>query len=408
MVLLCPAKIEGIYCGRDGEDEEPSDEPVRGCAGIERVVRHGCRGVTCGFPKMVIHVMSLAQHLAELTAANAKGLLTDDEFRILRQSAFDEYPQSQTSPPIPANPPLRRKKSIVSSVTTLFRRATTHTKPPPPDAPTNSPSPTDPSKLGVIPRLHRKASSLFAPDAPSLPPPKNHVPSPKPHDIYPLTSDIFDDRNLRTTSDIRVAISTTETEARRLLDAFNCLESSTSFRVQQQPMRRPSRVNLILAGTEWHDHSPPSPALSGSLTSPVSLLSDGVSLHSRSSSHKSITIRSRSKSLSSLKGTEPCTTVRIPTRPSITRKLSASSITSQTPSHTSRHTTARSLSISKGTSHLALGVLPEGEIAEDDQYAKISEVQWRREDVMARYDARLAYLRARLKSAELHEKLLRS
>jgi ABC-type Fe3+-hydroxamate transport system substrate-binding protein len=37
----------------------------------------------------------------------------------------------------------------------------------------------------------------------------------------------------------------------------------------------------------------------------------------------------------------------------------------------------------------------------------VFEVQQRRKEVMARYEARLEYLRARLKGAELHEKLLR-
>jgi hypothetical protein len=40
-------------------------------------------------------------------------------------------------------------------------------------------------------------------------------------------------------------------------------------------------------------------------------------------------------------------------------------------------------------------------------HVEVLEVQQRRKDVMARCEARLEYLQARLKSAELHEKLLR-
>lgn len=39
-------------------------------------------------------------------------------------------------------------------------------------------------------------------------------------------------------------------------------------------------------------------------------------------------------------------------------------------------------------------------------HVEVLEVQQRRKDVMTRCEARLEYLQARLKSAELHEKLL--
>jgi len=42
-----------------------------------------------------------------------------------------------------------------------------------------------------------------------------------------------------------------------------------------------------------------------------------------------------------------------------------------------------------------------------NSHPEVSEIQRRRDEVMARYAARLEYLQAKLKSAELHEKLLR-
>lgn len=48
---------------------------------------------------------------------------------------------------------------------------------------------------------------------------------------------------------------------------------------------------------------------------------------------------------------------------------------------------------------------------DDDAYvaleSEMSEIRRKRSEVTARYDARLEYLRARLKGAEMHEKLLR-
>lgn len=47
----------------------------------------------------------------------------------------------------------------------------------------------------------------------------------------------------------------------------------------------------------------------------------------------------------------------------------------------------------------------DGETGDAD--AEIADIRRRRMEVIGRYQARLEYLRARLKSAELHEKLLK-
>jgi hypothetical protein len=70
-----------------------------------------------------------------------------------------------------------------------------------------------------------------------------------------------------------------------------------------------------------------------------------------------------------------------------------------------------SLSLTKSIGQLPMRVVPEcGEdrdtvMVEDGD--EMGEIRRRREEVMMRYDARLEYLRARLKGAQLHEKLLR-
>jgi hypothetical protein len=44
---------------------------------------------------------------------------------------------------------------------------------------------------------------------------------------------------------------------------------------------------------------------------------------------------------------------------------------------------------------------------EDDHETEMEDIRRRREEVSLRYEARLEYLRAKLKGAQLHEKLLK-
>lgn len=58
-----------------------------------------------------------------------------------------------------------------------------------------------------------------------------------------------------------------------------------------------------------------------------------------------------------------------------------------------------------------MGSLGTPQISEDEDImameTELTDIRRRREEVTARYDARLEYLRARLKGAELREKLLK-
>lgn len=73
------------------------------------------------------------------------------------------------------------------------------------------------------------------------------------------------------------------------------------------------------------------------------------------------------------------------------------------------------MNLQQSNDHLALYQLSEAETEDDldeesvdmDNHPEVSEIQRRRDEVIARYDARLGYLKAKLKSAELHERLLR-
>ncbi|KAG6865177.1 hypothetical protein C0991_004620 [Blastosporella zonata] len=425
--------------------------------------------------------MALAQQLAELALANSQGLLnsSDDEYRLLRQNLFEQYsnsalvpieapplpvarPGEKSSPPLPRvrivetpaesrKPTLRRKGSFTASVTTWLKRgsdkASASYPPEPPSAP--------PMKRGFIPRLQRKASELFfsgdkrpassavtysstslqdssytrhPPNTPLRSQIRTAIPTfPSAHPGTSNSSEIFDERNLYTAKDIRAAIIATEAEAQRIHDAFDGLESSTSFRVTQQNAHRlraatPEHVIALMDGSNWRTYKPPkSPQLEGKhrpVPPSIDTTTDNTSVRSISSSIKRSL--SHSKSISSLNPSSPLSARFPPSAssppPSILRKNSASSIPSQVRLGVSSNT-----SLSRSTGHLPLDMVAEGKDAthpsrpgtantdntDTNRHPEVSEIQRRRDEVMARYVARLEFLQVRLKSAELHEKLLR-
>jgi len=63
-------------------------------------------------------------------------------------------------------------------------------------------------------------------------------------------------------------------------------------------------------------------------------------------------------------------------------------------------------SLSRSTGHLPLEMVDEGANGTDTN-GELADIRRRRQEVIDRYETRLEYLRARLKGAELHEKLLR-
>ena len=245
--------------------------------------------------------------------------------------------------------------------------------------------------------------------------------------VIATISDVFDDDNLTTAKDIRAAITSSEDEARKLVDAFNDLEASALRRCQKQNARKlpvtTPNPNVLLEGRREHRLIP-------SLSSPVldfkerymlnstDSSGDGISIHS-GSSHK--TNLSQAKSISSLRKNPPGSPLSPHFRtPSITpaRKNSMSSMSSQRTSFNSARMLAvtPSSSLSRSTSHLALpkhkgnmgSASTDNICLEDgDDESEVSDIRRRREELVARYTARLEFLRAKLKGAELHEKLLR-
>ena len=357
--------------------------------------------------------------------------------------------------------PSRTKLSPSLSMVNLIRKATGRK---PPTAVHETPLTKDtrrsdhvvndfPKRSTPVPRLsHRKLVELppIVTDTSRTPPQSSHhsnarlekarplpsvtlsesvrciVPSSSMRKTITTTSDVFDDDNLTSAKDIRAAITTSEDEARKLVDAFNELEASALRRFQRQHARRlpvtTPDVNVLLEGREWREHRlipSPSPVFDFRdryMLNSADSIGDGISIRSGSSHQTSI---SQAKSSSSLRknplGSPLSPHFRTPPLfPA--RKNSISSISSQGASFNSTQTLAvtSSSSLPRNGSHLALPK-PKGKNAskesigleDGDDESEISDVRRRREELVARYIARLEFLRAKLKGAELHEKLLR-
>jgi hypothetical protein len=349
------------------------------------------------------------------------------------------YPQpsSQTLP-------ARSRVSIVAAgFANLLRRAIGKK---PPTFTYEPPSPTiDTPKRGPIPRILSRKDSPVRTDRPirivtnslvsspktsrtsstySRSPPQTPTRAARPsiNSIASSVNDIVDVENLHTTKEINAAILATQVEATRLLDAFKQLESTTVHRVHLQTARRlPSATSPLSTSSPLSASSPLSSTSPLSAASSLSTnrkphrripppldLSDKASVDSRSSARTSL---SRSKSVSSLRSRlYPPSPLSPRFFPTVHPTHSVSSIVSQIPS---QRRTGTSNSVTASTSRSMLvdseEVQPVVHGTEEGvaSNAEVIEVQQKRNEVMARYEARLEYLRARLKGAELHEKLLR-
>ncbi|KAJ7227281.1 hypothetical protein GGX14DRAFT_385991 [Mycena pura] len=257
-------------------------------------------------------------------------------------------------------------------------------------------------------------------------------------DLISVGSNIFDDDNLQTSDAIRKAMALVEAECRRLVAAFNDLETSAVIRYRLEHPQRSS------SGPETGSKRPVTAPLSSQNRS-----SQHTTGRSRSNSqrHTPNTDRQSDRSGSSLRTSRstaslfqntppPPTTPAAPAAPvsswgsRLRRKGSASSLSSQGAASLLSVGRAgglsRSSSVSRSTSHLPLTCAAPAPVpvhgssgsgstmmellknpTPGEGGEELAEVRRRRAEMVARCEARLEYLRARLKSAQLHEKLLR-
>ena len=260
-----------------------------------------------------------------------------------------------------------------------------------------------------------------------------------------ILDDDVDDGELKSSKDIRAQIEAVEAEGRRLMDAFNGLELSALTRKSQSPAL-PSTAHFLQGfdsfDSSWSFRPPNDP--------------DGMSLRSATSNGTNLSTHR-----------SPVRTPRsTPNQPLVSqpvllaRKSSLSSISSRGRSGTTNGAphlpalpsslgrlwagSSSSVNLTRSTGHLPLAPVAEGDSRESVEghvrhlridtspsaivgapassrrheaigdegdimalESEMTEIRRRRAEVMGRYDERLAYLRAKLKGAELHEKLLR-
>ena len=236
---------------------------------------------------------------------------------------------------------------------------------------------------------------------------------------------IFDEEHLKTAKEINQEIQNVEAEAKRLMDAFNGLEVTTLAKLQRHHIR-PSLKSLDFGkGSSDSYWSSPNPENQSQKRTVV--VDDTTSMRSGTSAGTT-----PSFSVSLARSTHSAMKVTRPTRPSslavglasrsgsLHRKNSTSSITSggctgpAVPSSISHG----HLKAVNSSSLSLLRNLPMDTVVEDEKVKgvnrgvediedEVEDIQRRREEVSLRYEARLEYLRAKLKGAQLHEKLMR-
>lgn len=238
---------------------------------------------------------------------------------------------------------------------------------------------------------------------------------------------MLDEEVLTTSQDIRTEMLAVEAEKKRLMDAFNGLEL-TSLTKRQRRLG-PSPPSSTGDASTW-TLVPPDRSLSRQ-----GYDSDVISLRSITSSGTTPGLSARHALRPQLSGS----LLSSHSRPgSLHRKGSISSVSSsrtgggRSPlsltaspapaapplpiplSHSNG--SASSLNLTRSTGHLPMSSLPEDAETKsfisssafgDEEDHETDEIRRRREEVKQRYDTRLEFLRAKLKGAELHEKLLK-
>ncbi|KAK2459646.1 hypothetical protein APHAL10511_008291 [Amanita phalloides] len=203
----------------------------------------------------------------------------------------------------------------------------------------------------------------------------------------------IDDDRLQTSQEIKQEILSVEAEAKNMMDAFNGLELTALTKLQKATGRN-SVIAPDTMNSAW--------TLASDGQSRMNVDNDRLSIMSGISGRTSTSI---ARSACSARQVRSNKSLGSPVRAGalLHRQDSSSSVNSSGPGGAALNLMANSSNISLTRSITHMRVVPENGVEEEEMEV----IRRRREEVMLRYDARLEYLRARLKGAQLHEKLLR-
>ncbi|KAF8908998.1 hypothetical protein CPB84DRAFT_1813237 [Gymnopilus junonius] len=219
---------------------------------------------------------------------------------------------------------------------------------------------------------------------------------------------VFDEDHLTTVKEITQEIMNVEAEAKRLMDAFNGLEVTTLAKAQRHHVRPSLRSVDYGKESSWGVDSDIAGSLARSaystkkLARAKSTLSASVLTHSRPGSlHRKDSATSVSSEVKHGR------TSIVPPLPALPNSISHGHL---------RAASNSNVSLVRSTGHLPMNTVPEDDKASppdtmrmesEELDTEMEDIRRRREEVSERYEARLEYLRAKLKGAQLHEKLLR-
>ena len=229
---------------------------------------------------------------------------------------------------------------------------------------------------------------------------------------------IFAEEHLNSVKEITQEIQNVEVEARRLMDAFSGLELTTLAKLQRHHVR-PSLKSVEFRQSSSESH------WSESRSRRIFLADDAISMQSGTSAGTAPSISASFARTSQKRATWNTKPVSLGSR-SLHRKNSTSSLTSERTNgqtlpnsipHGHLGVNLSNVSLLKSTGHLPMDTVLEDEkmpmsestVKLEAEYIEneIEDIRRRRGEVSLRYEARLEYLRAKLKGAQLHEKLMR-
>ncbi|KAG6878092.1 hypothetical protein C0993_012419 [Termitomyces sp. T159_Od127] len=235
--------------------------------------------------------------------------------------------------------------------------------------------------------------------------PPSSFPSRLPGETYRTSAfhtDILDDERLQTTTEIRQEISAIEAEVRRLMDAFNGLEMTTLAKLQRHQGRN------ILAETTVSMSAPTTLRRVLIADNDMTSLKSATSASSMAKSARGNYVSPNSPRSGSLRRINSSSSVNAEERktgergPPPVPALSASY---------GRLGVGSVSNVSLARSHVTMNVVVEDEPPLPRMEGKIEDemddIQRRRVEVSERYAMRLEYLRAKLKGAQLREKVAR-
>ncbi|TDL17699.1 hypothetical protein BD410DRAFT_901243 [Rickenella mellea] len=412
--------------------------------------------------------MTLAQRLNELAVANSDGLLDDDEYRLLRQNLFQRFATSSAAPEevpvvrssrqrtprydtslhnasqihVTRTPSVKSQSSITSTMSGLFRRTRSLRGKPvsirddvsvisngsraslafsvayKPRSLRRQMSDTSmrtqnsrlPHDVRSISSRHTAKSGAMLPDTPdgnigstsrfgsrtAEPPPSSFV-------TRNMSNIILDVEHLKTSADIRAEIQNIDTEFQRLLDAFNGLEvsagpqqNSAILELTQSNRRHLRQPDILNTQDAFHSkaHSVISPAthhMSANLNSSITSISH-LNSHPHVSKHKIVHI--------------------LPHTPHVTFGVSTQQSSLSNPQLVTQEHNSHSLNMEPALSLSSPQYFQPNEHQNwlqhsSHQYSSMDDIRHRRDELVHRYQERIDYLRAKLKGAELHERLLK-